>query len=42
MKKLTGHLRNEENAEASARGLHAEFPQLQTFEIWLTPRWRRR
>ncbi len=41
MKILTRHLRNEENAEASARGLHDEFPQLQTFEIWLTPAWRR-
>jgi hypothetical protein len=42
MRKLTEHLRNEENAEASDRGLDPDHPQLQTFEVRYVSQWRRR
>mmetsp|Transcript_4619 Transcript_4619/g.14625 ORF Transcript_4619/g.14625 Transcript_4619/m.14625 type:complete len:470 (-) Transcript_4619:2368-3777(-) len=41
MAELTRHLANEANAESVSRGLDSALPDVQTFELWLSPHFRR-
>ena len=40
MNQLTQHLINESMSESIGRGLEIDHPDLQTFQMWLTPAFR--